>query len=46
MKKEKIAAFFDFDGTIYNGLVAFDIFKYAFKNRIMGFSEMITLSKF
>ena len=45
MKKEKIAAFFDFDGTIYNGLVAFDIFKYAFKNRIMGFSEMITLSK-
>ncbi len=45
MKRKKIAAFFDFDGTIYNGLVAFDIFRFAFRNGIMRFSEMITLSK-
>src|SRR3989344_2745863 len=45
MKKKKIAAFFDFDGTIYKGLVAFDIFTFAFRNGIMNLSEMLTLSK-
>jgi len=45
MKKKKIAAFFDFDGTIYPGLVAFDLFMFAFRNRIMDLSEMIQLSK-
>ena len=45
MKKKKIAAFFDFDGTIYHGLVAFDIFRFASRKKIMSFSEMITLSK-
>lgn len=45
MKKKNIAAFFDFDGTIYHGLVAFDIFMFAFRNRIMSFSEMVKLSQ-
>ncbi|MEK6892498.1 MAG: HAD-IB family hydrolase [Nanoarchaeota archaeon] len=44
MKKKNIAAFFDFDGTIYHGLVAFDIFRFAFGRGIMSFSEMIKLS--
>ena len=45
MKKKNIAAFFDFDGTIYHGLVAFDIFRFAFRNGLMGFSEMVKLSQ-
>ena len=45
MKKKKIAAFFDFDGTIYNGVVAFDFLKFSFNRRIIKFAEMPSLLK-
>ncbi len=45
MKEKKIAAYFDFDGTIYNGIVAYDVLKFAFFNRMMKISEAVSLSK-
>ena len=46
MKKgKKVAAFFDFDGTIYNGVVAFDFLKFIFNKRILKFTEMLSISK-
>ena len=46
MKKKQTAAFFDFDGTIYDGVIALDFVKFAFKNNIIKFSEFLSLSKF
>ena len=45
MKASKIAAFFDFDGTIYNGIIAVDFFKFLVANRIINIAETIVLSK-
>lgn len=45
IKTKKTAAFFDFDGTLYNGVVAFDFLKYLAANRILKVSEIAALSK-
>ena len=45
MKPKKIAAFFDFDGTLYNGVVAFDFLKFLALNRILKIREIASLSK-
>ena len=46
MKKKQTAAFFDFDGTIYDGVISFDFLLFAFKNRLIKLFEIFSLSKF
>ncbi len=46
MASKNIAAFFDFDGTIYKGVIAFDFVKFAFGKRVIKYSEALSLSKF
>jgi len=41
---KRVAAFFDFDGTIYNGVVAFDFLKFLIRNRNIGLNEIPLLT--
>lgn len=44
MKKNKtIAAFFDFDGTVYNGVVAFDFLIFLVRNNKFGLNDIMEL---
>src|SRR3989338_5310672 len=44
--KKKIGAFFDFDGTLYDGVIAFDFLRFAIKNKAFKLKEMARLPKF
>ena len=43
---KKTAAFFDFDGTLYDGVVAFDFLRFAIKNKSLNLKEMAKLPGF
>ena len=43
---KKIAAFFDFDGTLYNGVIAFDFFSHAVFRGNLKFRECMKLPGF
>lgn len=43
---KKIAAFFDFDGTLYDGVVAFDFLNFCIRHNILKLNEMARLPKF
>ena len=45
MSTKKTAAFFDFDGTLYNGVVAFDFLKFLVANRLLKIREIVGLLK-
>lgn len=45
MKGAKTAAFFDFDGTIYKGVIAFDFLAFAIKSRIIVLPGIFSLTK-
>ncbi len=46
MTDKKIAAFFDFDGTIYDGVIAVDVLKYGIKKKSLGLKDVARLSRF
>jgi HAD superfamily hydrolase (TIGR01490 family) len=43
MKKGNTAAFFDFDGTLYNGVIAFDFIYFRLKERTLGLKGALLL---
>lgn len=45
MKKNKTAAFFDFDGTLYNGVIAFDFLSFLVKEHAVGLKEALLLPR-
>ncbi len=45
MKKGNIAAFFDFDGTLYNGVIAFDFLYFRIREHTMGLNGALLLPR-
>lgn len=45
MKKNKTAAFFDFDGTLYNGVIAFDFLSFLVKEHAVGLKEALLIPR-
>ncbi len=46
MPDKKIAAFFDFDGTLYDGVIAVDVLKYGIRKRKLRMRDLARLSRF
>lgn len=46
MRDKKIAAFFDFDGTLYDGVIAFDFLNFCIRHKVLRLNEMARLPKF
>lgn len=44
--KSNVVAFFDFDGTLYDGVVAADFLKFAIRHRALKLNQMARLPKF
>ena len=44
--EKKIGAFFDFDGTLYEGVVAFDFLSFAIRNKTFSLKQIAKLTKF